>query len=63
MPLVAEFSFDYDALKNAGNSGGLEQFPPELVAGASRLYLELQDHTSWVRSSSVTKTAFALEAL
>jgi hypothetical protein len=64
LPLVAEFSFDYDALqKNADQSEALEQFPPELVTGASRLFLELQDHTSWVRSSSITKTAFALEAL
>jgi hypothetical protein len=61
LPLLAEFSFDYDA--NAGNTGDLEQFPRELVTAASRLYLELQDHTSWALASSTTKTAFALEAL
>jgi hypothetical protein len=64
LPLIAEFSFDYDALdENAGHSGDLEQFPRQLVTGASRLFLELQEHTSWVLASSTTKTAFALEAL
>jgi hypothetical protein len=61
LPLIAEFSFDYDA--NAGDGGELEQFPRQLVRAASRLYLELQDHTGWVLASSTTKTAFALEAM
>jgi hypothetical protein len=61
LPLIAEFSFDYDA--NAGDGGEIEQFPRQLVRAASRLYLELQDHTGWVLANSSTKTAFALEAL
>ena len=33
------------------------------IFGPGNFYLELQDHTSWVLSSSMTKTNFALEAL
>ena len=60
-PLVAEFSFDYDA--SGQNGDELEEFPVMTVDGASRFFATLQNQTGWLDVSGSTKTSFALEAL
>lgn len=71
-PLVAEFSFDYDmplgrngergAIDDEHKKGRLEEFPADVVAGANRLFRNLQRQTGWIAPMSMTKTAFAFEA-
>ena len=60
-PLVAEFSFDYDALKN--DEPGLEKYPLSVVEGASNFFRALQQQTGWLDTTTSTKTGFALEVL
>lgn len=60
-PLIAEFSFSYDALPNPENKN-LEDFPMEAVAGAGNLFSSLQKHSGWLNLNGTTKTAFAIEA-
>jgi hypothetical protein len=60
-PLVAEFSFDYDAEETA--EGELESYSPVMVKGASGFFRSLQNQAGWLDLSTTTKTAFALEVL
>ena len=60
-PLVAEFSFDYDAAKNEEND--LERYSLSAVVGASDFFRALQQQTGWLDFTTTTKTAFALEVL
>jgi CYTH domain len=55
-PLVAEFSFDYDA-PDPGQA--LEQFPPRVVRGANDLFAGLQRQSGWLDLRGTTKTAAA----
>lgn len=61
-PMVAEFSFDYDA-PDAESADRLETYPRRVVEGANRLFGSLQNQAGWVNLNLTTKTAFALEAL
>lgn len=64
LPIVGEFSFDYDALENnSPDSTKLEQFPVTLVSATNRFFLSLQNQTGWLNCNATTKTAFALESL
>ena len=58
---MAEFSFDYDALKN--DEPGLEKYPLSVVEGASNFFRALQQQTGWLDTTTTTKTGFALEVL
>jgi CYTH domain len=55
-PLVAEFSFDYDA---PGSTDALEQFPPRVVRGSNDLFASLQRQSGWLDLTGTTKTAAA----
>lgn len=59
-PLVAEFSFDYDAAPEP-DEHTLENFPPQMVAQANRLFGSLQKQSGWIDLSGTTKTAFGYE--
>ena len=60
LPLVGEFSFDYDVLKNGKKDADkLEQFPITVVAGANRLFQALQKQAGWINFQATTKTAYA----
>ncbi|HET7463921.1 MAG TPA: hypothetical protein VFJ82_21880 [Longimicrobium sp.] len=48
-PMVAEFSFEF------APKGG--DFPPETVAGASRVYHELQQQAGWLDVAGTTKSS------
>ncbi len=61
-PLVTEFSFSYDA-KAAGNDDRLEKFPPTVVAGANRLFRDVQNQAGWLAQFGSTKTAYVFEVL
>lgn len=58
-PLIAEFSFSYKALRTAENE--LEEFPPDTIGGADRLFAALQKHNGWIDPNGTTKTAFAVD--
>jgi hypothetical protein len=60
-PLVAEFSFDYDAADN--DEGDLEEYSLKVVEGAKGLFTTIQNQTGWLDLTTTTKTAFALEVL
>lgn len=60
-PLVAEFSFDYDATTK--DEGKLESYSPAVVEGASGLFRSVQNQVGWLDLTATTKTAFALEVL
>lgn len=60
-PLVAEFSFDYDATKKV--EGELESYSPSVVEGASGFFRSVLNQAGWLDLSTTTKTAFALEVL
>jgi len=60
-PLVSEFSFDYDAVKN--DKGDLKEYSHEVVERAKGLFSALQNQTGWLDLTTTTKTAFALEVL
>ena len=60
LPLVGEFSFDYDVLKNGkSDRDKLEQFPLPVVGGANRLFQALQKQAKWINFQATTKTAYA----
>jgi len=59
-PLVAEFSFDYEATVS---ENGLESYPTELVEATNRFFSALQNQAGWVDLNGTTKTAFALDVL
>ena len=59
-PLVAEFSFDYDAKKGQSE---LESYSPQVVTGASSFFRSVQNQAGWLDLTTTTKTAFALEVL
>jgi uncharacterized protein YjbK len=61
-PLVAEFSFDFDALEGNGD-GDLEDFPSTTVASSNRLFRAVQGQAGWIDLSTTTKTGFAIELL
>ena len=61
-PLVTEFSFSYDA--NAEDKDDrLEKFPPTVVAGANRLFRDIQNQAGWLAQFGSTKTAYVFEVL
>ncbi|HLC14716.1 MAG TPA: hypothetical protein VJL89_00615 [Thermodesulfovibrionia bacterium] len=62
-PLVAEFSFDYDADDTGKERHELEQYPFEAVEGSNRFFRALQNQVGWVDFNTSTKTAFAVEVL
>ena len=70
LPLVAEFSFDYDQPdledlecgKVNPNAGALEQFPAPLVDKTGRFFRALQKQDGWMNFRATTKTAYAYEA-
>lgn len=62
-PLVAEFSFDYDADEGAAGDGRLEEYPAATAGGANRLFAALHGQSGWFNPNVTTKTAFALEVL
>ena len=59
-PLVAEFSFDYEATNFEGK---LETYSPAVVKGASRFFRSVLNQAGWLDLTTTTKTAFALEVL
>ncbi len=61
-PLVTEFSFSYDA-KPEGHEDRLEKFPPTVVAGANRLFRDVQNQAGWLAQFGSTKTAYVFEVL
>jgi hypothetical protein len=60
-PLVTEFSFGFDA--NEGDDDRLEKFPPTVVAGANRLFRDVQNQAGWLSPFGLTKTAYLFEVL
>jgi hypothetical protein len=63
-PLVTEFSFDFDASEGNGEgSDRLEKFPPTVVAGANRLFRDVQNQAGWLSPFGLTKTAYLFEVL
>jgi len=63
-PLVTEFSFGFDATEGDDKDDDrLEQFPPTVVAGANRLFQDMQNQAGWLASFGSTKTAYAFEVL
>ena len=60
-PLVAEFSFDYEAKKTG--KGELELYSTSVVKGASDFFRSVLNQTGWLDLTTTTKTAFALEVL
>lgn len=61
-PLVTEFSFSFDA-NNQKDDERLEMFPPTVVAGANRLFRDVQNQAGWLAQFGTTKTAYAFEVL
>ena len=61
-PLVTEFSFGFDAAGPPDNDR-LEKFPPTVVAGANRLFRDVQNQAGWLAQFGSTKTAFVFEIL
>ena len=61
LPLVGEFSFDYDALDihSKDKKKTLETFPMPAVIGAGQLFKALQKQVNWMNPTSTTKTAYA----
>jgi len=63
-PLVTEFSFGFDATEGDGGDGDrLEKFPPTVVAGANRLFRDVQNQAGWLAPFGLTKTAYLFEVL
>jgi hypothetical protein len=64
LPLIVEFSFDYDAPEETkDDQTKLEQYPLSTVAGTYRFFRTLQQQTDWINFNATTKTAYAYEAL
>ncbi|MEM7345054.1 MAG: hypothetical protein AAF485_12490, partial [Chloroflexota bacterium] len=66
-PLVAEFSFDYDVLKEemarlTQYPDQLEQYPLPVVKKSAAFFNALQSHKGWFDFAGTTKTAFAYTA-
>lgn len=61
-PLVTEFSFDFDA-EGQDDDDRLERFPPTVVAGANRLFRDVQNQAGWLSQFGTTKTAYVFEVL
>ena len=61
-PLVTEFSFGFDANSQADDDR-LEKFPPTVVAGANRLFRDVQNQAGWLAQFGSTKTAYVFEVL
>lgn len=63
-PLVTEFSFDFDASDAGDNHDDhLEKFPPTVVAGANRLFRDIQNQAGWLSPFGMTKTTYLFEVL
>ena len=64
IPLITEFSFDYDRVSNVGNEShdGLEQFDVATVEACAGIFHSLQRQNGWIRHHATTKTAFAYDA-
>ena len=63
-PLVTEFSFGFDASEqDNGDEDRLEKFPPTVVAGANRLFRDVQNQAGWLSPFGLTKTAYLFEVL
>ena len=60
-PLVTELSFGCDATPTDGDR--LEQFPPTIIAGANRLFRDVQNQAGWLAQFGSTKTAYVFEVL
>ncbi len=61
LPLVAEFSFDFDAI-NEEATEQLELFPTNTIGNTNAFFHELQQHSEWFRFNGVTtKTAYAYD--
>jgi hypothetical protein len=61
-PLVTEFSFGFDA-DSQQDEDRLEKFPPTVVAGANRLFRDVQNQAGWLAQFGSTKTAYVFEVL
>ncbi len=61
-PLVTEFSFGFDA-EGQKSDDHLELFPPTVVAGANRLFRDVQNQAGWLAQFGTTKTAYVFEVL
>ncbi len=61
-PLVTEFSFGFDAAGQKDDER-LERFPPTVVAGANRLFRDVQNQAGWLAQFGSTKTAYVFEVL
>ena len=61
-PLVTEFSFGFDA-EGQKDDDHLELFPPTVVAGANRLFRDVQNQAGWLAQFGTTKTAYVFEVL
>lgn len=61
-PLVTEFSFGFDA-NGQQKEDRLEMFPPTVVAGANRLFRDVQNQAGWLAQFGSTKTAYVFEVL
>ena len=55
-PLLAEFSFDYEARQDGG---AVEGFPLATAAGGDAVFRKLQADAGWVDATGTTKSAFA----
>ena len=55
LPLVGEFSFDYEALDMEGKNSKkkLEKFPTPAVIGAEKLFRALQKQENWLSTTSI----------
>ncbi len=66
LPLVGEFSFDYDLEPKqleslAKDNNELEIFAPQVVRGANQLFTAIQKQVNWLNFNSTTKTSYAYE--
>ena len=61
-PLVTEFSFGFDAEPQTDRDR-LEMFPPTVVAGANRLFRDIQNQAGWLAQFGTTKTAYVFDVL
>jgi hypothetical protein len=62
LPLIAEFSYDYDLRnKDALGQNELERFQTHAAQGALDLFEVLQKQAAWVNLAATTKTAYAYQ--
>ena len=65
IPLITEFSFDYDLFESNDKIQRfeqLEQFDTSTVNVAAQIFQSLQKQNGWIRFHATTKTEFAYEA-